>query len=127
MFARYDLLFFCSSCGKVMPGCKTKLDNPDKDGNGEICFWGRHVFMGYLNMPDKTMEAIDPEGWLHSGDLGKHDHLNFLYITGRIKGKLLLQSAMDCPMKPISETMIWFKMSGTDDDNSLGGVLMTES
>ncbi|TNM89301.1 hypothetical protein fugu_003535 [Takifugu bimaculatus] len=50
-----------TSCGKVMPGCKTKLDNPDKDGNGEICFWGRHVFMGYLNMPDKTMEAIDPE------------------------------------------------------------------
>ncbi|XP_055017916.1 long-chain-fatty-acid--CoA ligase ACSBG2-like, partial [Boleophthalmus pectinirostris] len=36
-----------TSCGKVMPGCKTKLENPDKDGNGEICFWGRHVFMGY--------------------------------------------------------------------------------
>lgn len=69
-----------------MPGCKTKLHNPDEEGNGEICFWGRHVFMGYLNMPDKTEEAIDAEGWLHSGDLGKHDETGFLFITGRIKG-----------------------------------------
>lgn len=59
---------------------------PDSDGNGEICFSGRHIFMGYLNMEDKTKEAIDEEGWLHSGDLGKHDNNGFLYITGRIKG-----------------------------------------
>lgn len=69
-----------------MIGCKTKLDKEDADGNGEICFWGRHVFMGYLNMPEKTEEALDAEGWLHSGDLGKHDNNGFLYITGRIKG-----------------------------------------
>uniref|UniRef100_A0A673M4T1 long-chain-fatty-acid--CoA ligase n=1 Tax=Sinocyclocheilus rhinocerous TaxID=307959 RepID=A0A673M4T1_9TELE len=47
------------SCGKVLTGCKTKLDKPDTDGTGEICFWGRHVFMGYLNMPEKTEEALD--------------------------------------------------------------------
>lgn len=77
----------CSlSCGKVIPGCKTKIFSPDADGNGEICFWGRHVFMGYLNMPDKTEESVDAEGWLHSGDLGKHDQNDFLFITGRIKG-----------------------------------------
>lgn len=78
---------FPHSCGKEMPGCKTKLHNPDEEGNGEICFWGRHVFMGYLNMPDKTEEALDAEGWLHSGDLGKHDEKGFLFITGRIKGR----------------------------------------
>lgn len=76
---------YCS-CGKEIPGCKTKLHNPDEEGNGEICFWGRHVFMGYLNMPDKTEETLDAEGWLHSGDLGKHDKDGFLFITGRIKG-----------------------------------------
>lgn len=76
------------SCGKELPGCKTKLHNPDEEGNGEICFWGRHVFMGYLNMPDKTEEALDSDGWLHSGDLGKHDQNGFLFITGRIKGKV---------------------------------------
>ncbi len=74
------------SCGKEIPGCKTKLHNPDEEGNGEICFWGRHIFMGYLSMPDKTEEAIDADGWLHSGDLGKHDENGFLFITGRIKG-----------------------------------------
>ena len=48
---------------------------------------GRHVFMGYLNMEDKTKEAIDAEGWLHSGDIGLKDANGFLFITGRIKGK----------------------------------------
>lgn len=80
-----NVVLYCS-CGKEIPGCKTKLHNPDEEGNGEICFWGRHVFMGYLNMPDKTEEALDAEGWLHSGDLGKHDKDGFLFITGRIKG-----------------------------------------
>ena len=56
------------------------------EGIGEICFWGRHLFMGYLNQYERTEEALDAEGWLHSGDLGKHDDNDFLFITGRIKG-----------------------------------------
>ena len=44
--------------------------------------------MGYLNMEEKTKEAIDEEGWLHSGDIGKVDKDGFLFITGRIKGKM---------------------------------------
>lgn len=56
------------------------------DGIGEICIWGRHVFMGYLERQDETMEVIDEEGWLHTGDLGRMDSQGFLYITGRIKG-----------------------------------------
>ncbi len=106
-----------TSVGTEVPGVTTKLDNPDADGNGEvktngrrsryrsfsllpssnkvrvlnslqICMYGRHVFMGYLNMEDKTTEAIDSEGWLHSGDVGKKDEDGFLYITGRIKGTI---------------------------------------
>ncbi|KAJ7311252.1 hypothetical protein JRQ81_006866 [Phrynocephalus forsythii] len=49
------------SCGKAVPGCKVKLADEDEGGHGEICFWGRTVFMGYLNMADKTREAIDEE------------------------------------------------------------------
>lgn len=41
--------------------------------------------MGYLDDPEKTSEALDEEGWLHSGDLGIIDEDYFLYITGRIK------------------------------------------
>lgn len=74
------------SCGKIMAGCKNMLYQQSKDGVGEICIWGRHVFMGYLEMEDVTMEVIDDEGWLHTGDLGHIDNHGYLYITGRIKG-----------------------------------------
>ncbi|ELW70681.1 Long-chain-fatty-acid--CoA ligase ACSBG1 [Tupaia chinensis] len=74
------------SSGKVVPGCRVKLVNEDAAGVGEICLWGRTIFMGYLNMEDKTREAIDADGWLHTGDTGRLDADGFLYITGRLKG-----------------------------------------
>ncbi|XP_056319746.1 long-chain-fatty-acid--CoA ligase ACSBG2 isoform X1 [Danio aesculapii] len=97
--------FRLTSCGKVIPGCKTKLSNPDDEKNGEICFWGRHVFMGYLNMPDKTEEALDAEGWLHSGDLGKLDENNFLFITGRIKELIITAGGENIPPVPIEDAV----------------------
>ncbi|XP_047443161.1 long-chain-fatty-acid--CoA ligase ACSBG2 isoform X2 [Mugil cephalus] len=97
--------FKITSCGKEIPGCKTKLHNPDEEGNGEICFWGRHVFMGYLNMPDKTEEALDSEGWLHSGDLGKHDKNGFLFITGRIKELIITAGGENIPPVPIEDAV----------------------
>ena len=48
---------------------------------------GRNIFMGYLDMEDKTREVLDEEGWLQSGDIGKIDEQNFIYVTGRIKGR----------------------------------------
>ncbi|XP_011062482.1 PREDICTED: very long-chain-fatty-acid--CoA ligase bubblegum-like isoform X1 [Acromyrmex echinatior] len=73
------------SVGRPMSGVYTKLDNIDEHGEGEVCMSGRHIFMGYLNAPEKTEEAKDKNGWLHSGDLGKFDSKGNLFITGRIK------------------------------------------
>ncbi|XP_029017711.1 long-chain-fatty-acid--CoA ligase ACSBG2-like [Betta splendens] len=94
-----------TSCGKVMPGSKINLDNPDEEGNGEICFWGRNVFMGYLNTPDKTLEALDQDGWLRSGDLGRLDQNNFLYITGRIKELIITAGGENVPPVPIEDAL----------------------
>ncbi|KAM9384981.1 long-chain-fatty-acid--CoA ligase ACSBG2 [Pholidichthys leucotaenia] len=97
--------FKLTSCGIELSGCKTKLHNKDEEGNGEICFWGRHVFMGYLNMPDKTEEALDADGWLHSGDLGKHDENGLLFITGRIKELIITAGGENVPPVPIEDAV----------------------
>lgn len=77
--------FKFKSVGTTVPGAETKIYSPDIEGNGEICIYGRHVFMGYLSDPVNTMEAIDTNGWLHSGDVGKVDEQGFVFVTGRIK------------------------------------------
>uniref|UniRef100_A0A8C6VTW0 Long-chain-fatty-acid--CoA ligase ACSBG1 n=1 Tax=Naja naja TaxID=35670 RepID=A0A8C6VTW0_NAJNA len=93
------------SCGKVVPGCHVKIVNEDEDGHGEICFWGRNVFMGYLNMEDKTREVIDQDGWLHSGDLGKMDQDGFVYVTGRIKELIITAGGENIPPTPLEEAV----------------------
>ncbi|XP_070942435.1 long-chain-fatty-acid--CoA ligase ACSBG2 isoform X3 [Macaca nemestrina] len=92
-------------CGKILTGCKNMLFQQNKDGIGEICLWGRHIFMGYLESETETTEAIDDEGWLHSGDLGQLDSLGFLYVTGRIKEILITAGGENVPPIPV-ETLV---------------------
>jgi len=69
--------------GMPMYGMKAKLIDQDENGEGEIAMNSRNVMMGYLFNPEKTMEAIDNEGWIHSGDLGSEE--NGCYkITGKL-------------------------------------------
>ena len=70
------------SIGREMKNLKTKLINPQEDGDGELCMWGRNVMMGYLGREDKTCDDLDEEGFMHSGDLASVDKNGFYYITG---------------------------------------------
>jgi long-chain acyl-CoA synthetase len=65
--------------GIAAPGTEVKL-SPD----GEILLKGPHVFMGYLNNPQKTAETVS-DGWLHTGDVGFLDNEGYLKITDRMK------------------------------------------
>lgn len=56
---------------------------------GEICVRGYLVMLDYFDMPDKTAETIDADGWLHTGDLGTMDDRGYVAITGRLKDMII--------------------------------------
>ena len=56
---------------------------------GEICLRGPNIMKGYWNRPEATAEAIDSEGWFHSGDIGYLDEEGFLYICDRVKDMVI--------------------------------------
>jgi long-chain acyl-CoA synthetase len=69
------------SIGVPGPGLEMRI----AEGTNEILLRGSNVILGYLNQPEKTAEAIDAQGWLHTGDVGRVDDDGYFYITDRMK------------------------------------------
>jgi fatty-acyl-CoA synthase len=81
--------------GRAMQAIEVRMISPATGEDaavgeiGEICCRGYNVMQGYYNNPQATHEAIDSDGWLHSGDLGTMDEDGYITITGRIKDMII--------------------------------------
>ena len=84
-----------STVGRVLPHVESKIVAPEtgetvpRGEAGEYCTRGFHVMLGYWNDPERTGEAIDADGWMHSGDLAMMDDDGYVNIVGRIKDMII--------------------------------------
>ena len=84
-----------STVGRVFPYVEAKIVDPATGAQcpphvpGEFCTRGYHIMKGYYKMPEATAQAIDSDGWLHTGDLATVDEEGYYKITGRIKDMII--------------------------------------
>jgi len=84
-----------ATVGQRMPHAEVKIVNPETGEEcprgvpGEIMTRGYHIMKGYYKMPEATALAIEPDGWLHSGDIGTEDEDGYFKITGRLKDMII--------------------------------------
>ena len=79
------------SVGLILPNLEARIDNPDKDGVGEITVKGPSIMLGYYKNEKATKEVLK-DGWFSTGDFGYIDEDGFLYVTGRKKDIIVLKN-----------------------------------
>lgn len=82
----YDKRNVMASVGRPLQSFEAKIDPQ----TSEIMLKGPSVMKGYYNQPELTSEVIEPDGWLHTGDMGRIDKDGHIFITGRIKNMIVL-------------------------------------
>jgi acyl-CoA synthetase (AMP-forming)/AMP-acid ligase II len=79
------------SAGQLLPNTEAKVVDPitgaalGRDQDGELCFRGPQVMAGYLNRAQETAQVVDPDRWLHTGDIGHIDDDGYFWIVDRVK------------------------------------------
>jgi acyl-CoA synthetase (AMP-forming)/AMP-acid ligase II len=76
-----DTRTVANTCGRAAAGFEVRIAEKD----GEVLLRGPNVMLGYLDDPSATAAAVDPDGWLHTGDVGRLDDRGYLMITDRLK------------------------------------------
>lgn len=94
------------SVGNVLDIDTVKIDEPNEDGEGEILVKGSNVMMGYYKDEEATAEAFDEESYFKTGDYGKLDENNVLYITGRKKNLIILSNGKNVYPEEIENELV---------------------
>lgn len=98
--------FVPGSCGKAAPRMEVRIDSEDPQRIvGEIITRGDNVMLGYYKNEEATAQAIDKEGWLHTGDLGIMDAEGNVFIKGRSKNMLLGPSGQNIYPEEIEDQL----------------------
>ncbi|MBN1786346.1 MAG: AMP-binding protein [Candidatus Methanofastidiosa archaeon] len=118
-----DIVHRVETVGRPLPEIDVKVVDLNTGGPvpagipGEVICRGYNVMKGYYNMPKETSEAIDADGWLHTGDLGIIDEEGYLKITGRSKD-MIIRGGENIYPREIEEYL--YKMPGISDVQVVG-------
>ena len=91
--------------GVPVMNMQVKIDEPNEAGIGEILVKGENVMLGYYKNPDATNAAFTEDGWLRTGDLGRLDRKNNIYIKGRCKTMFLGASGQNIYPEEIEDKL----------------------
>ncbi|MCI6420390.1 MAG: AMP-binding protein [Bacteroidales bacterium] len=97
--------FKARSGGAPVMNMEVKIDEPNQAGIGEILVKGENVMLGYYKNPDATNAAFTPDGWLRTGDLGRLDRKQNIYIKGRNKTMFLGASGQNIYPEEIEDKL----------------------
>lgn len=97
--------FKARSGGVPVMNMEVKIDEPNQAGIGEILVKGENVMLGYYKNPDATNAAFTPDGWLRTGDLGRLDRKQNIYIKGRNKTMFLGASGQNIYPEEIEDKL----------------------
>lgn len=95
-----------NSVGHILPTMDVRIEQTDENGNGEIQLKGDNVMKGYYKAPEDTAAVFTQDGWFRTGDIGRIDKDNFLYISGRLKNLIILANGKNVFPEEIEEELM---------------------
>jgi long-chain acyl-CoA synthetase len=93
--------FRFGTVGRPAPDTEVRIE----EGTGEILVRGPQIMRGYLDAPDETAKAIEPDGWFHTGDIGQLDELGRITITDRLKNIIVLANGKNVSPAPMEAAL----------------------